>query len=301
VSQILGVQVFSVYRELFEDYLGTLRRIAHAGYEAVELLSHNFAAGVRFSDLYPAKELKARLREWNLAPVSSHEIMTQGKDVLHDYDWDAIMRYSVELECPRVVIPWQWFLEREDTLRTAEKLDALGKRMRSHGLELYYHHHAHEFIPVGDTTAFELLLDNIDPAHLKVQLETAFVQLVGLDPAAFAERLGGRCDMVHQTDLGGTAGFRAEAFFDELLELRRSGKDIMDAYMGMFRSSIRSTDLGAGDFDFERFYERMGRIGGLKYVIVENETDGEGKVESIERDCRFMRHHINRIAEERNV
>jgi len=288
MAAVLGVQVFSVYRDLREDYYGTLRRIAEIGYGAVELLSHDFLGGfARFSDRIPAKELKAKLKEWNLEPVSAHEVMTQGKDLLTGYDWDAILKYYSELECPRIVIPWQWFLEREDTLRAAERFNALGRRFREHGIELYYHNHAHEFIPVGDKTAFDLLLENTDPALFKIQLETAFVQLVGLDPAEFAARLGARCDMVHQTELGGTEHFRKDEFFRELRALRAEGKDIMEAYHKMFRS-VRSMDLGAGDFRFDAFYARMRETGQLKYVIVENETDQEGKLDAIKRDFRFM-------------
>jgi sugar phosphate isomerase/epimerase len=283
----IGLQVYSVHEDLFRDFYGTLKNIAEIGYKTVELLSHNFFSNTRFSDLYPAKSLKEKLNSWDLKPISSHEIMAQGKE-LSSYDWDSIIRYHVELECPRVVIPWQWFLDREESLRAAEQIDIIGRTLKKNGLQLYYHNHAHEFLPINGTTPFDILVENTDPSHLKFQLEVAFVQLVGLDPISLVKKLGNRCDMIHQTDISRMAQFQRDCFFQELVEYRREGQDIMKAYENQFKI-IKSSDLGKGEFNYHNFYSEIKETNNLKYIIVENETTVPGKLESVAKDLQFMR------------
>jgi sugar phosphate isomerase/epimerase len=290
LEHIIGINVFSVYKELFRDYLGTLKKLTDMGYTHIELLSHHFEDSIRFSERYPAKELKAHFQEWGAVPVAVHEIMEQGRD-LYDYDWDAIIRYNCELGCERVVIPWQWFNSKEEALRIAKQLDAIGKRMKENGLQLYYHHHGHELRNIGEaTTLLDILAEHSDPTHLKFQLELIWIVLAGHDPVDLMERFGARGDMTHQNDINPSLTFTKEAFFQELEECSVQGSDIMPIYRK--HAANFSADLGTGTFEFTRFYSKVHEKGYVRYSIVENETKGNNKLTSVNKDLEFLKLYV---------
>ncbi|SHS41477.1 Uncharacterised protein [Mycobacteroides abscessus subsp. abscessus] len=59
----IGLNLFSVYKELNEDYFGSLEKVAEAGYQYVELISTNFSTGVRFSDNFTLPVMKQKFNE----------------------------------------------------------------------------------------------------------------------------------------------------------------------------------------------------------------------------------------------
>lgn len=68
----IGLNLFSIYKELNEDYFGNLEKVAEAGYQYVELISTNFSTGVRFSDNFTLPVMKQKFNELGLIPFAAH-------------------------------------------------------------------------------------------------------------------------------------------------------------------------------------------------------------------------------------
>lgn len=288
-ANAIGINLYSVYEELDEDYIGTLGKLSQMGYRNIELLSKNPRTGIRISDTFDAGTLRAAFGGLNLNPVASHEMIPQGLNLL-EYDWDNVISFNTALECPGAVIPWLHFNSVEETLHTAEQLNRIGARLKEHGLQLYYHNHGHEFRTVGGRTLFDLLAEQTDAELLKFELDVIWIVLAGFEPLDVIRQLGPRCELLHQNELIADSPFDLAAFFAALEQMEQTGGDIMSAYFNNHMNWC--DDLGAGIFDFASFYREVNEAGHVRYSIVENETTNGGKLARVEKDLQFIRRFI---------
>ncbi|KRE44890.1 sugar phosphate isomerase/epimerase family protein [Paenibacillus sp. Soil522] len=283
-----GINIFSVYRELGEDYFGTLEKVAEAGYVNIELIGFNMKTFKRYIDEVPMESVRDKLRELGLKAASVHEGTAPGQE-LTSHDWDTVMKYYAGLECEGIVLPSVWIKDREDTLRAAEQMNSVGKKMKEGGFQFYLHNHAHEFKTVGDHTLFDLLLQNTDPSYVKFEIDLAWVMRAGIDPVAVLEKLGDRCDMIHQKDLSKNLAGQLN-----IMEAMRQGGDEAHESFEVYRNVDPGdfVDLGTGIFDFASVYEQIRSMGHVRYALVENEGESEDKFGSIRKDLTVLQKYV---------
>ena len=96
----------------------------------------------------------------------------------------------------------------EAWLRGAARLNAVGERLRSVGMRLSYHNHAGEFakFPEDPRCKLDILLEATSPENLCAEIDTAWVQVGGADPAAYLRKCKGRCPVIHVKDLAREPG-----------------------------------------------------------------------------------------------
>ncbi len=76
--------------------------------------------------------------------------------------------------------------------------------LRPHGVDLGYHNHNMDFMPQGGTTGYAVLLKELDPGLVFLELDLGWVAAAGLDPVAQLRALKGRVKMVHLKDIKAT-------------------------------------------------------------------------------------------------
>jgi len=153
----IALQLYTVRGLAATDLPGTLRAVADAGYQAVEL------AGL--PDI-GSTQLAKLLRDHGLRPVAAH----QSIDSLRR-DIDGVVRGMRELECPRAIVPWLPEADRrssDDIRRVAAELSGFAQTLAKRGIRLGYHNHAFEFEPLDGTTVWDVLLAGLAP---EVELE----------------------------------------------------------------------------------------------------------------------------------
>lgn len=286
MAMSIGLNLFSVFKELNEDYFGTLEKVAEMGYKNVELISSNFSTGERYTKTFSVPVIKKKLDDLGLHAFAAHEGVAPGKALI-DGDWDRIIEENAELGCSSIVMPMAFINSREDTLQTAKDLNAIGEKCNAAGLDFYYHNHAHEFKRVGDQSLFDLLLENTDPNYVKFELDLVWVTRGGYDPIALLETLGARCDMIHQKDLG--LHVNPVNIFSAI-----SGQEDIDT-MQIYKQVVKPTDfvnLGTGIVDFDTTYQKINEMGIVKYAIVENEGSVGNKLTSIASDLSVMEKYV---------
>lgn len=282
----IGLNLFSVFRELNEDYFGTLEKVAEIGYKNVELISANFATGERFTDTYSLPLIKQKFDDLGLKAFAAHEGVAPGKALL-DADWNKIIEENALLGCQSIVFPMAFISGREDTLRTAEQLNQLGKKCKEAGLSFYYHNHAHEFKRIGETSLFELLVENTDSENVKFELDLVWVMRGGYDPISLLEKLGNRCDMIHQKDLG--KHVNPVNIFAALSQ--EDNQDTMKLYTEIVKPND-FVNLGTGIVHFQETYQTLNELGYIRYAIVENEGQLGNKFTSIADDLKVMENYV---------
>lgn len=284
-----GINIFSVYRELGEDYFGTLEKVAAAGYVNIELVGFNMKTFTRYIDEIPMEAVRDKFRELGLNAVAVHEGTTPGQE-LTAHDWDNVMSYYAGLECESIVLPSVWIKDREDTLRAAEQMNSIGKKMKDGGFKFYLHNHAHEFKAIGDETLFDILLANTDPSYVKFEIDLAWVMRAGLDPIDVLRKLGDRSDIIHQKDISKSLTSQLN-----ILEAMRLGGDENLPMFEGYQKYIGPgdfVDLGTGIFDFSAMYEQIRSLGTIRYALVENEGESADKFGSIRNDLAVLQQYL---------
>lgn len=167
----------------------SLKRLKAVGYDAVQL------SGL---GPIPASELASMLEGEGLTVASTHE----GTDRLLKGLPAVIDEYRL-FGCRHVTIPSlpAEFRNAEGYPRFGRLASELGGKLAEAGLTLSYHNHSFEFERFQGKTGMELLFDNSDPALVKAEIDTYWVQHGGADPVAWISRMKGRMVIVHFKDM----------------------------------------------------------------------------------------------------
>lgn len=188
----IALQLYTVRDETAQDFAGTLRRVAAAGYTAVEF------AG--YGDL-STQQMQALLAETGLQALSSHVALERLEN-----NFEQEIAYLQAIGCPYIVVPWLAPERRSGAAipALAATLNTLGAAARTHGITLGYHNHDFEFAPVSDTDpsfVLDYLLAHTDPANVSLELDTYWAAYAGVDPAAYLQRYQQRVPLVHLKDM----------------------------------------------------------------------------------------------------
>lgn len=179
----LSVQLYTLRDPLSQDLPGTLKKVADTGLQYVEM------AGLYDKS---AAEWKSMLDELGLKTSGAHV----GLDAING-DFEQVVSDAKTLGYNYVIVPWADPAKHEgawDGLGHA--LEEAGRKLAAEGLTLAYHNHAFEFKDGG----LDALYAATDPQYVKAQLDLAWVQIGGEDPAAYVRKMADRTPLVHLKD-----------------------------------------------------------------------------------------------------
>ena len=89
----------------------------------------------------------------------------------------------------------------DDWKAYGDKLNRVGATLKAEGLRIAHHNHNLEFVKVGDTTGFDLIVTHTDPALVWFEIDVGWVAAAGHDPVALLRRYPGRFRMMHMKDI----------------------------------------------------------------------------------------------------
>ena len=188
----LFLQLYSLRHETAVDPEGTLRRVPGLGFDGVELIGNYGWASSRW---------RALLAETGLTVVAAHV----GLESL-EKDLDSHLEFSHALGNRRLVVT---ALPRAPQSPAryhegARRLNAVGRRLSAEGFSLVYHNHSYEFDPLEKGVSgcgMDLLLGETDPALVRFEFDTFWLETVGGDAVAFIREHADRVALIHAKDL----------------------------------------------------------------------------------------------------
>jgi sugar phosphate isomerase/epimerase len=188
----IGVQLYTVRRDLARDFDGTLSRIAEIGYREVEFAGyHGKSPG----------EVRAILSRLGLAAPASHVSLDEFRR-----DADGTIAAATEVGHRYLVVPWIDPSQRrslDDYRRIAEELNRIGEKARTAGMQLGYHNHDFELARLEGSVPLDVLIERTDPALVVLELDLYWVTKGGADPLTYFSRHPGRIHLVHVKDSAG--------------------------------------------------------------------------------------------------
>ncbi|WP_058994658.1 sugar phosphate isomerase/epimerase [Haloarcula sp. CBA1127] len=193
-----AIQLWTL-RELREPLSDVLDRIAAAGYD-----------GVEFAGIGDPGASRRVLDEAGLGIAGVH---VQLEDLQSDPR--TVGNQARTLDAPSLVLPYlddDHFASESAVESTATLLEMLAADFDR---PLLYHNHDHEFVPLGDGTAFDAL---VDQTTIGFEFDAGWAHAAGQDPVALIRRLDGRVPVVHLKDM--TADGEPTALGDGVVPLK---------------------------------------------------------------------------------
>ena len=194
-ENVVGAQLYTVrqFTQTAEGVAESLKKVAEIGYTAIQTSG--------FGSMDP-KEV-AKLAEDNGLTIASTHI---GWDRFQN-DLDAVIEEHLLWKCKHPAIgglPGE-YRGADGVKRFVDELGPIIQELDEAGMDFSYHNHNHEFVKCGDKTWIEMLWEQADPAVLKFELDTYWVQAGGADPALWVRKCAGREPLLHLKDMRITA------------------------------------------------------------------------------------------------
>ncbi|MCX6358446.1 MAG: sugar phosphate isomerase/epimerase [Armatimonadetes bacterium] len=186
----IALQMYTVRDEAAKDFIGAFKQTAEIGYTGVELAG---TGGMS------AAELKKVLDDLGLAVAGSHVGVEQLES-----DLNAALDFNEALGNKRVVCPYMPEERRRNGdgwKRTAELFNSVGQACCARGLLFGYHNHSFEFETFDSVAGLDILFGGTDPALVKAEIDTYWVQHGGQVPAEYIRRYADRVELVHLKDM----------------------------------------------------------------------------------------------------
>lgn len=189
----IGLQLYTVRKEMESDFDGTLAKVAAIGFHEVEF------AGL--FDREP-KEIRATLDRLGLDAPSSHIVTQNIRD-----DWAKSIEEALVLGNRYITCAWLSPDERKsinDYKKLVDLFNNAGEVCRRSGLQFCYHNHDFEFEPLEGKIPYDVLLEDTDPDLVKMQMDLYMVIVANQDPLHYLREHPGRFPMFHVTDMEDT-------------------------------------------------------------------------------------------------
>lgn len=154
----------------------------------------------------------------------------------------------------------------------AARLNKAGEALKKEGVDLLYHNHNCELQPVEEgKRAYDILLEETDPAFVNFEFDSYWFAEGGADPKEWMERLGSRMKLWHINDRG----------------CRLTGP----AMTPILKTD--SMELGTGNMPLESLV-RQAKAVGIEAVILESHRNWIDKspVKSLQLSGEFLKQHF---------
>ena len=189
----IGLQLYTVRRDLEKDFEGTLRLVSALGIKEIEFAGY---LGKK------PENIKKLLKELKLSAPSAHigtetlrkdsaKTIEDAKIIGHKY---LVLGYLPEGERKSL----------DDYKKLIELINKSGEECRKADLQFAYHNHDFEFLKLEEKIPFDLILAETDSENVKIELDLYWTTKGGKNPVDYFEKYPKRFPLVHVKDMDNT-------------------------------------------------------------------------------------------------
>jgi len=192
----IGCQTWPVREMIAKDFPGTIKQLAAAGFQTVELCSPVGYEDSGFAGLakYTGAELRRILSDAGVACMSSHF----GIEELRK-NQEGRIAWAKDVGLTQMIVP---SLEgpakptMDDVKRAAEEYNQMGAKAAKAGIQQGLHNEEFEMTMVEGKRTYDLLLELLDPKLVKFQFQVSTISR-GFDAAEYFTKYPGRFFSMH--------------------------------------------------------------------------------------------------------
>ena len=249
----IGLELYSVRDELKKDPEGTVRAVAHMGYQCVEFYAPYFD----WTDAQ-AKQMRKLLDDLGVRCYSTHN----GEDYFSKDKIGKARDLNLTLGTKYMVMASSNPKPGSDGWRAiADELNSAADFLAPAGLKTGYHNHQPEFKALDGVRPIEILAKNTKPSVM-LQLDVGTCLNSGGDPVAWIRSNPGRIRSLHLKDWS---------------------SDVAKGYEVLF---------GEGDAKWKDIFRAAEGVGGAEYYLLEQEGSRFGELETAKR-CLEAYHNLH--------
>jgi sugar phosphate isomerase/epimerase len=196
LSLPIGCQTWPVREMISKDFPGTLKQLADAGFQSVELCSPVGYAEFGFSGLakYTGAELRKILRDAGVTCVSSHF----GIEELRKNQEDRIA-WAKDVGLTQMLVPSLGGPKNptmDDVKRAADEYNKMGEKAAKVGIQQGLHNEDFELSTVDGKRTYDVLFELLDPKLVRFQFQVSTISR-GYDATQYFTRYPGRFLSMH--------------------------------------------------------------------------------------------------------
>jgi sugar phosphate isomerase/epimerase len=192
MNQPIGFQTFEITAHLSEDWEGTWKKMASFGYKIADLVQFG---GPTLSK-YTANDIKQSLADAGLTATNGHFSYRAWTD-----NFARSVAYAHDLELKSVVCALGPRRKTVDDYKwMGDQLNQIGAKTQAEGLQLAYHNHEIEFVPVEGQIPWDVLMANTDPKLVTYQIDVGNLTFGGGDAIQVLSKYSGRYFSLHCKD-----------------------------------------------------------------------------------------------------
>lgn len=192
----IGCQTWPVREMIAKDLRGTLRTLASAGFQTIELCSPVGYADAGFAGLsqYSGAELRRIVHDAGLTCISSHfSIEELRKDQAGRIAWAKDVGLT-QMCVPSLGGPKNPTMD--DVQRAADEYNRMGERAAAAGIVQGLHNEDFEVTKVDGQRTYDVLFRLLDPRYVQFQFQVSTIS-DGYDAAEYFTRYPGRFISMH--------------------------------------------------------------------------------------------------------
>ena len=247
----VGLELYSVRKELQRDPQATVRAVAKMGYQCVEFYAPYF----QWSE-DETKQMRKLLDDLGIRCFSTHNDSSNvnAENMAKARDRNLILgcKYLVVASShpqPTALDGWK---------AVADELNTAAEKLEPSGLKVGYHNHEPEFTPTDGGRPMEVIAKNTKPS-IMLQLDVGTCLKAGSDPVAWIRANPGRIRSLH---------------------LKEWSSDPAKGYSVLF---------GEGNADWKGILAAAESVGGAEYYLIEQEGSRFSELETAQRCLQAFR------------
>jgi len=192
----IGCQTWPVRAMFAKDFPGTIKVLAEAGFQSVELCSPVGYADSGFAGLakYSGAELRKILSDAGVTSVSSHFSMEELRK-----DQDGRIAWAKDLGLTQMLVATLGGPRHptmDDVKRAADEYNRFGEKAAAAGIQQGLHNEDFELTKVDGQRTYDVLFKLLDPNSVKFQFQVSTIS-EGYDAAAYFTKYPGRFISMH--------------------------------------------------------------------------------------------------------
>jgi sugar phosphate isomerase/epimerase len=200
----IGCQTWPVRATIAQDFPGTIKQLANAGFQTIELCSPVGYAEYGFGGLakYSAKELRRILGDAGVTCVSSHFTIIELRE-----NQAARIAWAKDVGLTQMLVPTLGGPAKptmDDVKQAADEYNRMGEQSAKAGIQQGLHNEDFELSMVDGKRTYDVLLTLLDSKLVKFQFQVSTISR-GYDAAEYFTNYPGRFISMH------VQGWSAEA------------------------------------------------------------------------------------------
>src|SRR6266436_1736920 len=192
----IGCQTWPVREMIAKDFPGTIKQLAEAGFQTIELCSPVGYADSGFAGLakYTGTELRRILGDRGVTCVSSHFGIKELRE-----NQEGRIAWAQNVGLKQMIVPsldGPGKPTMDDVKRAADEYNKMGERSAKAGIQQGLHNEDFELSMVDGRRTYDWLLDLLDPNLVKFQFQVSTISH-GYDAAEYFTKYPGRFFSMH--------------------------------------------------------------------------------------------------------